>query len=56
MSESRITRRKVVDGTHDCPCHGSRFSIEDGSATQGPATEPLDEVTFKVTGGKIVPS
>ncbi|TQL68131.1 nitrite reductase/ring-hydroxylating ferredoxin subunit [Nocardioides albertanoniae] len=47
---------KVVDGTIDCPCHGSRFSIEDGSATQGPATDPLTEVPFKVTGGEIVPS
>ena len=50
------TLTKVTDGTIDCPCHGSRFSIEDGSVTQGPAKDPLDEVTFKVTDGDIVPS
>ncbi|GGU30749.1 Rieske (2Fe-2S) protein [Nocardioides albus] len=47
---------KVTDGTIDCPCHGSRFSIEDGSATQGPAEDPLDEVAFEVADGEIVPS
>ncbi|NYI77941.1 Rieske (2Fe-2S) protein [Nocardioides panzhihuensis] len=47
---------KVAGGSIDCPCHGSRFSIEDGSVMQGPATSPLEEVSFEVTDGEIVPS
>lgn len=31
----------VSDGTIYCPCHGSRFSITDGSVVVGPATLPL---------------
>lgn len=47
----------VVSGvteTIDCRCHGSRFSITDGSVTTGPATEPLAEVPITVEAGSIV--
>ena len=37
-----------------CPCHGSEFSITDGSVLQGPATEPLAPVAVKVSGDQIV--
>ena len=33
-----------------CPCHGSRFSIEDGSVKAGRATKPLPTRNIKVTG------
>lgn len=44
---------QVADGTIQCPCHGSQFSIEDGSVENGPATEPLDEVAISVEGDEI---
>jgi len=43
----------VSDGTINCPCHGSRFSIEDGSVEGGPAGAPLPEVQIAVEGDRI---
>ncbi|GER23514.1 iron-sulfur protein [Zafaria cholistanensis] len=37
-----------------CPCHGSRFSREDGSATHGPAQKPLARFPAAVDGGNIL--
>jgi Rieske Fe-S protein len=36
-----------------CSCHGSEYSIKDGSVKKGPAKEPLDKVTIKVEGDDI---
>lgn len=36
-----------------CPCHGSAFSIDDGSVVNGPATSPLSEVGISVEGDQI---
>lgn len=47
------TVANVKDGTINCGCHGSQFSIADGSVKRGPATKALDEVTIKVEGGSI---
>jgi Rieske Fe-S protein len=38
----------------ECPLHGSRFSIDDGSVTQGPATQSLATVPITVDGTKIL--
>ncbi|WP_424531580.1 Rieske (2Fe-2S) protein [Sphaerisporangium viridialbum] len=43
----------ISDGTINCPCHGSKFSIADGSVSNGPASEPLAEKQIKVEGGSI---
>jgi nitrite reductase/ring-hydroxylating ferredoxin subunit len=42
-----------VTETIDCSCHGSKFSIEDGSVVQGPATAPLTEQKIDVKGDEI---
>lgn len=44
----------VQGGTINCPCHGSSFSIEDGSVTAGPATAPLPAVEVAVRAGQVV--
>jgi Rieske Fe-S protein len=43
----------VANGTIDCPCHGSKFSIKDGSVVNGPATRPLAAIAIKVDGTSI---
>lgn len=43
----------VDQGQIICPCHGSAFSVKDGSVVQGPATTGLKEAKITVAGGKI---
>ena len=43
----------VDGGTINCTCHGSMFSIEDGSVEGGPAPSPLDAVKISVEGDSI---
>jgi Rieske Fe-S protein len=46
--------QKVENQEIACPCHGSRFSIKDGSAVGGPATEPLAEINYSESGDNII--
>jgi Rieske Fe-S protein len=48
------TVNSVSGGTINCPCHGSKFSIANGSVVNGPATSPLAPVSIKVQGISIV--
>ena len=44
----------VSAGTINCPCHGSKFSIANGSVVNGPAPSPLAPVSIEVQGTSIV--
>ncbi|MDK1474479.1 Rieske (2Fe-2S) protein [Streptomyces sp. 549] len=44
---------EVSDGTINCACHGSKFSITDGSVTAGPAQQALPAANISVEGDAI---
>ena len=48
------TVSSVSGGTVNCPCHGSKFSIANGSVVTGPAGSALTPVSIKVQGTSIV--
>ncbi|MFF4353931.1 Rieske (2Fe-2S) protein [Streptomyces sp. NPDC001530] len=43
----------VSGGTINCPCHGSKFSIEDAAVKAGPARRPLPAEKITVEGNSI---
>jgi Rieske Fe-S protein len=48
------TVSKVAGGTINCPCHGSKFAIADGSVVNGPATRSLEARQIAVSGGELL--
>jgi Rieske Fe-S protein len=48
------TVSSVSGGTINCPCHGSKFSVANGTVVAGPAPAPLAPVSIKVQGSSIV--
>lgn len=43
-----------TEGDIPCPCHSSKFSLEDGSPVSGPATSALAPVEITVDGDSIL--
>ena len=48
--------QSVTDGEILCNCHGSRFSIADGSVVAGPADAPLESRSVNVDGDSVTVS
>jgi Rieske Fe-S protein len=44
---------QISNGTIDCPCHGSQYSIKTGDVVGGPAPKPLPAKQIKVSGDSI---
>jgi Rieske Fe-S protein len=44
---------QISNGTIDCPCHGSQYSISTGAVVAGPAPRPLPAKNIKVSGDSI---
>lgn len=53
-THQRCPLGNVDGGTINCTCHGSRFSIEDGSVANGPATQSLPQVPVRLDGDQVV--
>ncbi|MER6676452.1 Rieske (2Fe-2S) protein [Streptomyces sp. NPDC000983] len=52
-THQRCPVASVTDGTINCTCHGSKFSITDGAVMSPPATMPLPEKRITVQGNSI---
>jgi nitrite reductase/ring-hydroxylating ferredoxin subunit/uncharacterized membrane protein len=48
-----LHRGEVSGGSVTCPCHGSTFSLEDGSIVRGPATAPQPAYEARIQEGKV---
>jgi nitrite reductase/ring-hydroxylating ferredoxin subunit len=44
---------QISNGTIDCPCHGSMYSIQTGAVVGGPAPRPLAAKQIKVSDDSI---
>jgi Rieske Fe-S protein len=45
---------QIAGGTINCPCHGSKFAVADGSVVAGPALRPLPELPVRVENDTIL--
>jgi nitrite reductase/ring-hydroxylating ferredoxin subunit/uncharacterized membrane protein len=43
----------IAEGCVECPWHGSRFALADGSVVRGPATRPQPVYEIRESGGRV---
>lgn len=48
-----LAEGELVDGCLECPWHGSRFRLADGSVARGPATSPQLAYDVRQTGDRL---
>jgi nitrite reductase/ring-hydroxylating ferredoxin subunit/uncharacterized membrane protein len=48
-----LSQGTLVDGCVECPLHGSRFRLDDGSVEQGPSAYPQPTYAVRVQDGRI---
>jgi nitrite reductase/ring-hydroxylating ferredoxin subunit len=48
-----LSEGTVLGDVVECPWHGSRFCLADGSVVRGPATFPQLRLEARVSGGRI---
>ncbi|HVV20913.1 MAG TPA: Rieske (2Fe-2S) protein [Pseudonocardiaceae bacterium] len=44
----------IANGLIECPCHGSKYSVTDGSVKAGPAPKPLPAESVSIQNGNVV--
>jgi nitrite reductase/ring-hydroxylating ferredoxin subunit len=49
LAEGKLVDEEIVE----CPCHGSRFSLRDGSVKQGPAAYPQPRFQARLRAGNV---
>ena len=48
-----LDQGQLVDGCVECPWHGSRFRLSDGSVARGPATAPETSYDVRTVGDRV---
>ncbi|QOV39770.1 Rieske (2Fe-2S) protein [Streptomyces ferrugineus] len=52
-THQKCPMKDLAGDTISCACHGSQFSVLDGSVKKGPATQPLEAKQISVSGDSI---
>ena len=49
-----LSEGKIEGDVVECPWHGSRFCLKDGSVVDGPATNPQPVLDVRIEGGQVL--